>query len=348
VKRLGSLVLVAAALFFHSRAAFAHEFRPHVLDIRELGAGKYAVFWLSSASTSDGALSGGASEPIPVLPAHCSALEGPGGAPPRLLDCGSQGLAGATIEIKNLAQARVEAIVRYSAADGAVTTAVLRAGSASFTVPGGAGAPRGAGSIFVNYLASGVDHILRGWDHLIFVIGLLLLVKGARTLVHTITAFTVAHSLTLGLAVTGAVRVPQGPAEALIALSLMLLAAEIARPPSSASLARRRPWAMAFVFGLLHGFGFAGALAELGLPQGEIPLALFAFNVGVETGQLAVVLTALGTAWLALQITPPRSSARESPPVDSAPKNWISLIPAYAIGAPAAFWFIERLMKLGS
>jgi hypothetical protein len=336
VKRLGILIILAVVtLILSSGVSFAHEFRPYLLDIRELSAGRYTFSW--SATSAQGAAA-------PVFPTHCRIEEDLNGIFPRVLDCGAAGLTGSVIAIVGLPQARVEAVVRYSTSDGSVMTGVLRAGSSTFRVPGCVVAPRPKSSVFLDYLASGVDHILRGWDHLLFVLGLLLLVKGA--LVRTITAFTLAHSLTLALAVTGAVHVPQAPAEALIALSLMLLAAEIARPAPSASIARRRPWAMALLFGLLHGFGFAGALAELGLPEDEIPLALFAFNIGVEIGQLAFVLAVLGIAWIARRMA---SSAndRESLAVRTITKT-TPRVPAYAIGALAAFWLIERLMSLGS
>jgi hydrogenase/urease accessory protein HupE len=333
------MILTAVALILSSRVTFAHEFRPYLLDIREISAGRYTFSWSESSPQ-------GAAAPAPVFPAHCRLVESPNGVFPRVLACGEAGLAGSVIAIEGLSRVRVEAVVRYSTSEGSVITGVLRAGSSTFRVPGGAAASQSRTGVFLDYLRSGVDHILRGWDHLLFVLGLLLLVKDARSLVHTITAFTLAHSLTLALAVTGAVHVPQAPAEALIALSLMLLAAEIARPAPSASLARRRPWAMALLFGLLHGFGFAGALAELGLPKGEIPLALFAFNIGVEIGQMAFVLGALGVVWLAGRMT--SSENDRARPAVSIITKWILRVPAYAIGALAAFWLIERLLSLGS
>lgn len=333
----GVFVFAATALIFYSSILFAHEFRPYFLNIREIGSGKYSL------SYSEGALFQGETAPTPVFPAHCNVVQGSGGV---LLDCGAVGLDGSIIEIQNLAQARVEAIVRYATAGGAVSTGVLRAGSSTFRVPGGSTSPLPKSSLFVDYIAAGADHILRGWDHLLFVLGLLLLVKNVRSLIGTITAFTIGHSVTLALASTGLVHVPQAPAEALIALSLMLLAAEIARPSPHTSIARERPWVMALFFGLLHGFGFAGALAEIGLPKGEIPLALFAFNAGVELGQLAFVFAATGIARFARRA---HSLARARGfRVVGTNTNWSLRAPAYAIGALAAFWFIERIASLGS
>jgi hydrogenase/urease accessory protein HupE len=180
------------------------------------------------------------------------------------------------------------------------------------------------------YLGLGVEHILLGVDHLLFVVGLLLIVRGPWMLVKTITAFTLAHSLTLALATLGFVAVPSRPVDAAIALSIMFLGAEILRARQDRpGLAARRPWVVAFAFGLLHGLGFAGALTELGLAPAEIPVALLFFNVGVEVGQLMFVGACLALAWALRQL-------RVSWP------RWAAPLPAYAIGTVAAFWFIER------
>lgn len=180
------------------------------------------------------------------------------------------------------------------------------------------------------YTALGIEHILLGIDHLLFVLGLLLLVRGGWMLVKTITAFTLAHSITLGLATLGFVQVPSRPVEAAIALSIVFVAVEVVHARQGRlGLAARHPWVVAFAFGLLHGFGFAGALAEIGLPPGEIPVALLFFNVGVEFGQLLFVGLVLGVK-LALD------RLRIAWPA------WAEALPAYAIGTVAAYWFIER------
>jgi hypothetical protein len=194
----------------------------------------------------------------------------------------------------------------------------LEAGSGSIT--GAAG----------RYVALGIDHILLGIDHLLFVFGLLLIVNGPWMLIKTITAFTLAHSITLALATFGLVDVPSRPVEAAIALSIAFLGAEILRTRQGRpGLTASRPWVAAFAFGLLHGLGFAGALAELGLAAREIPPALLFFNVGVEIGQLMFVAAFLALAWALrqLQLSWPR---------------WAEPLPAYVIGTVAAFWFIER------
>ena len=186
--------------------------------------------------------------------------------------------------------------------------------------------------IVKTYTWLGIEHILLGIDHLLFVLALLLIVNGKRRLLWTITAFTIAHSLTLAGATLGIVQIPQKPVEAVIALSILFLAMEIVhgqrgRPGAAA----RWPWLVAFVFGLLHGFGFAGALAEVGLPQQAIPLALVFFNVGVELGQLLFVAAVLLLGWLLHQLKQPKLLDRAE------------LVAVYSIGGLASFWLIERI-----
>ncbi len=180
------------------------------------------------------------------------------------------------------------------------------------------------------YTELGIEHILLGIDHLLFVFGLLLLVRGTWMLIKTITAFTIAHSLTLALATLGFVNVPSAPVEAAIALSIVFLAVEILNGRRGKySLTHRQPWIVAFIFGLLHGLGFAGALSEIGLPPNEIPIALLFFNIGVEIGQLLFVAVILAI-WWALK------NLRFIPP------SWVEPIPTYALGTVAMFWFFER------
>ncbi|MNM52760.1 HupE / UreJ protein [compost metagenome] len=183
------------------------------------------------------------------------------------------------------------------------------------------------------FLVHGIQHILGGFDHLLFVFGLLLLVGNGWMLVKTITAFTLAHSITLALAALGAVQLPGPPVEATIALSILLLAVEIVRKNrGDVSFTIQWPWVVAFCFGLLHGFGFAGALAQIGLPQRDLPLALFTFNVGVEIGQLMFVAAVLSLRALLLRCRLPRSALLYARPVA-----------AYGLGTLAAFWFFERV-----
>ena len=184
------------------------------------------------------------------------------------------------------------------------------------------------------YTLLGIEHILTGIDHLLFVAGLLLLVQGARRLLLTITAFTLAHSLTLALSVLGWVRLPREPVEAIIALSIVLLAVEnVYLKRGQAGLTSRYPWLVSFLFGLVHGLGFASALGELGLPQSEVPQALLFFNLGVEAGQLMFVAAWLVLVWI-------WSKLRLSLP------QRLVLAPHYALGSIASFWFLQRTLAI--
>jgi hydrogenase/urease accessory protein HupE len=219
-------------------------------------------------------------------------------------------------------------IARVALDDGRVSNVILRADAPAFVVP----EQENRMDVVRSYVSLGVEHILTGFDHLAFVVGLLLLVRDRRQLLLTITAFTAGHSVTLSLAVLGYVNVPSRPVEAFIALSILVVAVEVARRSDAPLTAiERRPWAIAFAFGLLQGFGFAGALAEIGLPTNEIPLALLSFNVGIEAGQLIFVGAGLGVygAIRALHF------ARFS---------YGRYVAAHSIGDLAAFWFIERVV----
>jgi hydrogenase/urease accessory protein HupE len=245
----------------------------------------------------------------------------------RSIGVGPGGLAGKRIEFPGLELTLIDVLVRVAGADGGVATLLVHPSQAWVDVP----ARQGTLEVMAVYVQHGIEHILGGPDHLLFLLGLLLLVRSARRLVATITAFTVAHSITLALATLGVVRLPGPPIEAAIALSIVLVGVEIARlQRGETSLAIELPWAVAFAFGLLHGIGFAGALIRVGLPQSEIPLALFSFNVGVEIAQLGFVAAML----------PVLSLFRRVRIVWPA---WARLAPAYAIGSLAAFWFFDRL-----
>ncbi|MDX1500996.1 MAG: HupE/UreJ family protein [Thermoanaerobaculia bacterium] len=237
------------------------------------------------------------------------------------------GLAGREVGVSGISTTPTDVLVRLERADGSVQMELLTPSAPTFVVRAAPGRLAVAGT----YLRLGVEHILLGIDHLLFVLALLILVEGRRRLVGTITAFTVAHSLTLAAAVLGFVAVPQAPVEAVIALSIVFVAGEILHAREGrAGVTQRSPWIVAFVFGLLHGFGFAGALLEMGLPERAIPLALLFFNVGVEVGQL-LFIAAAGAAVVAAR------RLRLEPP------TWAWRIPAYGIGSLAAFWLIERV-----
>jgi hydrogenase/urease accessory protein HupE len=252
----------------------------------------------------------------------------------RWIDAGPDGLTGDRIEFGGLQLTITDVLVRVQMRDGAVSTTLVRPNRPWIEIAAAPGLP----AVVRAYVQHGIEHILFGFDHLLFVLALILIVRSRRTLLWTITAFTLAHSITLSLATLGLVHVPGPPVEAMIALSIMLLACEIIRLRcGQVSLTSRWPWIVAFSFGLLHGFGFASALTDIGLPQGDIPLALFSFNVGVEIGQLMFIGGVLGALACLERISIPESITRAATPVTT-----------YAIGITAAFWFIERLAGFAS
>ena len=313
---------------FFATVTQAHESRPAYLEVNETQPAVFDVLWRRPAR-GDMALS-----MQPVFPAHCE-TSGQRARYPRpdamverwTIDCGNTGLVGHDIRIEGLQTTLTDVLVRLSFADGITHTEVLRPNRTAFTIEG---APS-KWAVSASYFRLGVEHILGGIDHLLFVLALLLIVDGTRRLVATITAFTVAHSLTLAGATLGWVHVPQQPVEAVIALSILFVAGEIIHVRRGlASITRRWPWVVAFVFGLLHGFGFAGALSEVGLPQKEIPLALLTFNVGVEAGQILFILAVI--ACIALFKRYVKSSL-----------PWGVPVTAYGIGGMSAFWLIERV-----
>jgi len=321
------VVLALAAALVSAGLAGAHPLAPALLELVETTPGAFAVRWKTSRQRAPG------SDLQPDLPDVCRSVDE---VRTREIEdslerrwtvrCGP-GLVGERVGFRGLGAARVDGLVRIELSDGRTVRGVVRAAQPTLVVP--AAAERA--TVFFDYLRLGFDHILGGFDHLLFVFGLILLVDGTTALVRTITAFTVGHSATLSLAALGMVRYPTALMELIIAISVLLVAIELTRrvPPMS-TLMRRRPWAVAGAFGLLHGLGFAGALAEVGLPENEIPAALLAFNVGIEIGQLAFVAAVL----------PLRAIARRA--FASMPR-WAELVPIYAMGSLAAAWCFERL-----
>lgn len=308
--------------------AAAHEVRPGYLELREIASDTFAVVWKVP-------MRGAARLALDAeLPAHCTAQtpvtshqDGAAQVNRWRVSCPG-GLAGGTLRIAGLENTLTDVLVRVALADGRAQTARLQPSAPSFVVPADASWT----AVAQTYLGLGVEHILLGIDHLLFVFALLLIVTGTRRLVAAITAFTVAHSITLAAATLGYVQVPQQPVEAVIALSILFLATELVhRRQGRVGLAERRPWTVAFVFGLLHGFGFAGALSDVGLPETAIPLALLFFNIGVELGQLAFVAAVLGIGW-ALRGVSAASLRRVEPAA------------TYAIGAVAGYWTVERVV----
>lgn len=326
-----ALAVLLLALVAAWPAARAHEARPAYLELTERAPGRYDVLWRTPVLA-------GMRLPVQLkMPDGVKNLKEPevqeladSLLERRAVDAGPQGLAGRRIEFPGLQLTITDVLVRVQRGDGSSSTAIVRPGRAWFELAPPRGALQSAGV----FLVQGIEHILLGVDHLLFVLGLLALVRSPRMLVKTITAFTVAHSVTLAVATFGIASVPAGPLNAAIALSILFLAPEIVRARAGGtSFTIRHPWVVAFAFGLLHGFGFASGLAALGLPQGEIPLALLTFNVGVEVGQLAFVALVLlmARAFTVLQVRWPA---------------WSALLPAYVVGSLGAFWTIQRVVML--
>jgi hydrogenase/urease accessory protein HupE len=325
---IGRLQLVLGLLLLWAAPTVAHESRPGYLELRELTAGRYEVLWKRPAR---GDLVLGLSVRWPLsceASAPGAAHAVPGALIERgLLDCGERGLEGQRVFIDGLESTLTDVLVRITFQDGTVQTNLTKPADPWIDIVG----PRPTLDVAIDFFGLGVEHILLGIDHLLFVLCLTLIVHGWVLLVKTITAFTVAHSITLAAATFGWVNAPQAPVEAVIALSILFLASELTRQSrGNRGMTSRAPWVVAFAFGLLHGFGFAGALSEIGLPSSDIPMALLAFNLGVEAGQLLFVAQVLVLTWLARTVI-------------LAPPRWLREMPAYAVGSLAAFWLLERV-----
>ncbi|KYG05402.1 hypothetical protein BE21_40930 [Sorangium cellulosum] len=299
--------------------AKGHELNSASLSLTEVEGreGRFLVRWEASSSTLKSELAAPA-----VFPPPCK-LDG------EFLGCGPAGLVG-TIELPWLEGTETNVMVAIEWRSGSRLLRVLTGSDPSFVVYG---IPASAGllalkPIVVDYTRLGVEHILTGFDHLLFVIALTLLVRGGRKLVGAVTAFTVAHSLTLACAVFGWLTLPAPPVEATIALSIVLVCGECLRPADS--LAHRAPWAVTFSFGLLHGLGFASSLLDIGLPEKHVPTALLFFNVGVEIGQLGVIALVLALSLLAARVPVQPATVRRG------------LV--YAMGGMAGYWSIERIV----
>jgi len=337
MKRMGAAVLLACvSLVGFALGANAHVFGPALLEITETAEGAYSVLWKEPAVRARG------TSLRPVLPTGCEGVTPHSiRSNPANLSAGiiaswqvscSAGLVDQRLGVEGLDTSQTSALLRIAFADGRLVRQVLTANTPAFTVPD----REGILDLAISYGELGIEHIATGWDHLTFVLGLIVLVLGRRRLLATVTAFTVGHSVTLSVAALGLVQVPQELTEAVIALSIFVLATEIARTSMGgpAGLLSKKPWVMAGLFGLLHGLGFAGALSKIGLPEGEIPLALFSFNVGIELGQLGFVAIVL-CVWELLRRLPLGLSGQT-----------VRLVPPYAIGTAAAFWFIQRTLVL--
>ncbi len=311
--------------------ASAHPLAPALLQLQETKPAHYDVLWRTSVTRTQ------QQDVSPQLPPDCIATSEPqittedgDAVVARWSVRCDTALMGRHITVQGLAQSGINVIVHIVGREGVIDT-LLSPDQPGFNVP----KPEAQPPVFLAYLQLGIEHLLTGLDHLLFVAGLLLLVRRVRPLLLTITAFTLGHSLTLALASLGLIHVHQPLAELGIAISILLLAVEISRPAESpTSTLVRWPWLMAGTFGLLHGLGFAAALVDVGLPQSQIPLALLAFNIGIELGQLLVVSLLLAAAWGWQQQwkTPSKTVGRAGP--------------AYLIGTLAGYWCWDRLISL--
>ncbi len=326
-----SLIAVALAVLAHPSGAWAHESRPAYLEITETAPGRYDVLWRIPV------LSGMRLPVVLRLPDDVRNVTEPAThelsdslVERRVIEAGGSGLAGKRIEFAGLQATITDVLVRVRLRDGRHTPTLVHPSQPWIEVA----AARGPLAVAVGYLTAGIHHILLGVDHLLFVLGLLLIVKDRWMLVKTVSAFTVAHSITLAIATLGYASVPAPPLNAAIALSILFLGAEIVRSwRGETSLTIRQPWVVAFAFGLLHGFGFASGLTAMGLPRAEIPLALLMFNVGVEVGQLLFVILVLllERSFRVLEVRWPR---------------WVEAVPAYTVGSLGAYWTMQRVVIL--
>lgn len=332
--RFVRLLLTCCFLIGTATAVLAHESQPGTLDLRQVDKDRYEVTWRA---------------PIYFGRPHPARLELPGQwqtvvAPTilllpdsqlfrRVVTVGSQGVEGSVIRFPGLENTITDVFVRLNRLDGTMMTAVVRPSKPYARLRGERTWYLTAGE----YVGLGFHHILQGVDHLLFVLGLLLIVKSRMMLVKTITAFTVAHSITLAIATLGYARAPLPPLNAAIALSILFLGPEIVRSwRGETSLTIHYPWVVAFLFGLLHGFGFASGLTTTGMPKAELPQALLFFNVGVELGQLVFVFTALAMvrSFKVLEVRWPRL---------------VELVPGYTVGSLGAYWTIQRtVIMLGA
>lgn len=312
------IAALALALSAMLTPAAAHELKPAVLALKELSPGRFAVHW------SPPVLRSGSTDARPAFPRHC-AVESD-----TLVDCGSRGLVG-TLRFPSESGGFARVSVDIDTLDEPPWLGVASGDPPELRlvdVPATAAMEQQLELAMV-YAELGVEHILMGWDHLMFVAGLVLIVRTRRQLLATLTAFTVAHSITLGAATLKLIAVPVAPLELTIALSILLLAVEATR---SETWTHRAPWSVAFAFGLLHGFGFASALGDVGLPSQHLPLALLTFNVGVEAGQLLAVAAFALVGRVCSRIPRARSAAER--------------VLVLVLGGVAVYWCLERGLAL--
>jgi hydrogenase/urease accessory protein HupE len=308
-------------------AARAHEARPAYLEIKETSPNQFSVLWRTPV------LAGMRLPVVLTMPGDVKNLKEPveqeladSLLERQWIDAGTNGLAGKRIQFTGLQLTITDVLVRVEMLDGRTWTTIARPSQPWVEIA----ASQTWLGVAATYIVQGIRHILFGIDHLLFILGLMLIVKDRWMLVKTVTAFTVAHSITLAIATLGYAQMPVAPLNAAIALSILFLGPEIVRCwRGETSFTIQHPWVVAFAFGLVHGFGFASALTSAGLPRTDLPLALLSFNIGVELGQVAFVMliVLLERSFRQLQIRWPR---------------WVEALPGYAVGSVGAFWTIQR------
>ncbi|MDA8544793.1 HupE/UreJ family protein [Alphaproteobacteria bacterium] len=316
--------------------AHAHEVRPGYIEITEVARDSFDIVWKQPVRSA-GANAVAGLGLRPVFPENCARLGDsrmrrlPGALVEKFSLTCDGGLFGQSIGVEGLQRTITDVLVQLALIDGGRYSLRLTADAPVQTFSGG-------GTFLMAYFGLGVEHLVFGLDHILFVLGLVLLVQGWRSLIYVITAFTLAHSLTLGLSMLGRISAPSAVVEAIIALSILFVAIELLQPPEKRSaLAARYPQAMAFGFGLLHGFGFAGVLGEIGLPRDVELAALALFNIGLEVGQLLVVAAMV----LFMRFVKPALLAHE---------KWapaLQQVPIIAIGGISVYWLLDRLAGLG-
>lgn len=331
MNRLPYLLLVLAAFIFVPDPAKSHALQPGYLSVEPIAPDTYRVFFRKPD------VQGRPMQIDVLLPELCAPRQGSetrsdgfAWISTWIATCVG-GLSGGKITIEGLEKTSTDVLARFETQAGQSGSKRLTPKQTSFLVP----RDSGMFEVFQTYLVLGVDHILSGWDHLLFVLLLVILVPDKWRLVGAVTAFTVAHSITLSAAALEWIVLSPQPVEVVIALSIMFLASEILqRQSGERRLSEQVPWLVTFAFGLLHGFGFAGALREIGLPQHETPMALFSFNLGVEIGQLAFVFGVLLIRFLL---------SRLGLVMFHRAAQIATVLGVYAAGTISAFWFIERL-----
>lgn len=330
---LVSFTLLVCALCLPSRAE-AHALEPGYLEITETAPQSFRVFWRKPDVQQ---------RPMDIvakLPDHCDAsippapwFDGSAWVSEWATKC-ADGIAGHQVYVHGLEDTKTDVLLRVKLQDHSAFSARLTPKDTGFDIP----SHFSSFSVLMTYIGLGIEHILEGFDHLLFVFALLVLIRDKWRMLGAITAFTLAHSITLALASLDMVRVPAPPVEAVIALSIVFLAVEIAkRNESEMRLSERWPWIVSFSFGLLHGLGFAGALREIGLPEGDIFVALLGFNLGVEAGQILFVIAILAIGSLFARAVPAAVDLKASR------SKRLNLLASYAIGSIASFWLVERV-----